>query len=206
LGGSAGRSLEILTDSTEYFRELVESANKNQGGPVGHELESYVVILLKEYLNASNLFGDSDSEEGRSNPALFEKLASALEAENPEHRVMKLRKMGDFALYISGFFSESLSNKIVNPSYYIQMGETAYLHAGKFSKPNHKRELFSHLSKKFIPLVNILTEVSDAAGIRASQSLLNLYENWLITGSENAKKEILDEGVIPINLNDLKEQ
>jgi len=205
LGGAEARTLNILTDSTDFFRELVESANNNQGRSVNKELESYVVILLREYLNAANLYGD-EKEEKNKNSTLFERFAAALESETLESRIRNFRQMGDFTLYISGFFSPSLNSKIVNSSYYIKMGEAAYNQAGSLAKPQQNRKLFIELSLKFIPLVNILTEVSDMAGFRTPQTLLSLYEDWLVTGNEKAQEELEKEGVFPIPLKNFKEQ
>ena len=43
----------------------------------------------------------------------------------------RLRYLGDFSLFTSGFFSDSLSRRAVDVDYYVSMGEFAYGSLGR---------------------------------------------------------------------------
>ena len=53
------------------------------------------------------------------------RLGRALGSGGLEQRA-RLRYLGDFSLFTSGFFSDSLSRRAVDVDYYVSMGEFAY--------------------------------------------------------------------------------
>ena len=53
------------------------------------------------------------------------RLLEAIEAA-PRERRTQLREIGDTSLFISGFWADSLADKLVDVDYYIDLGGTAY--------------------------------------------------------------------------------
>jgi len=195
-------AIDLCFEPSEYFLELVASANENQGKKIDHHIEFYVADLLKVFVASVNLYG-IDAESGASlkgSPVLYEKLAKAVETEGPSIQVERFRYLGDFALYMSGFFGESLKSKLVGSRYYIDMGRSAYKNAGKLTSVNSLRSLFQDLCDGFTPIVHILSEVSDRTGFSRDKSLLSLYENWMETGNVHDLKSLFDMGLNPISL------
>src|SRR5262245_18839616 len=125
-----GRSSDMqLTPSrtlTEFFHEVVTSAIRNQGVDTSEPTECYLVHLLANYSHAS-----------LKDEPLGIKMAQAKLAA-PEERVRHLREVGDTSLYVSGFFADSLSRKLVDVEYYIQLGGTAYGELAQFFRVSRR--------------------------------------------------------------------
>jgi hypothetical protein len=118
-----------------------------------------------------------------------------------EERVRLLRRLGDMALCISGFFADSLNRKVVDQDYYIQMGGAAYgTLAATFDKKGNGAdvfvELYDELARKFSSLVEVLNEVSEGVSGR-DQSMLRIYDRWLKTGSDRMHRMLIERGVLP---------
>ena len=114
-----------------------------------------------------------------------------------------LQRIGDVALFISGFFADSLAHKAVDVDYYVHMGGSAY---GSLSEEvrgtfrgNAFADIYRELAVKFQVLVDVLNEVRDEARGESDRDLLRTYEIWLKTGSRRAKKLLADNGVVPIS-------
>jgi hypothetical protein len=176
---------------TEYFRELVESALARQQLHA-HELTSYYLVdLLCRFMRPGDRipFGDDQAEP------LALRLGRALDCAGMEQRA-RLRNLGDFSLFMSGFFSDSLNRRAADVDYYVSMGEYAY---GSLSRRDTDAfgEVFSELARKFVPFVDVLSDVSEQSGIRSSVDVLRLYEKWLRTGSPRDGKRLVDRGILP---------
>jgi hypothetical protein len=176
---------------TEYFRELVESAlTRQQLRP--HELTSYYLVdLLCRFVRPDRRipFADDTAEP------LALRLGRALESGGMEQRA-RLRNLGDFSLFTSGFFSDSLSRRSVDIDYYVSMGEYAY---GSLSRRDEDAlgDVFAELARKFVPFMDVLSMVSEQAGTRSSVDVLRIYEKWLRTGSARDGQRLADQGIVP---------
>jgi hypothetical protein len=176
---------------TEYFRELVESALTRQQLRA-HELTSYYLVdLLCRFVRPDRRipFADDTGEP------LALRLGRALESGGMEQRA-RLRNLGDFSLFMSGFFSDSLNRRAVDVDYYVSMGEYAY---GSLSRRDEDAlgEVFGELAGKFVPFMDVLSMVSEQAGVRSSVDVLRLYEKWLRTGSPRDGQRLADQGIVP---------
>ncbi len=181
----------------EFFRSEVSTALLNQKIEASQEAEFYLVNLLNEFSKTENLYTTSSDQTPTDEPLAL-MLGRAVEAP-PATRNIILKKIGDISLYIAGFFEESLARKLVDITYYVNMGGSAYrslssLHT--ISSP--MSQLFEELAKKFVPFTDILSEVSDKTHFHSDSHLLLLYEKWLRTGSNRAKDLLCAEGLIPL--------
>ena len=113
---------QLLREQTpaEFFRELVESALNRQHLQAGDLTEYYIVNLLCQYVR---LDARAESDE-HAQPLAF-RLATALESGGSEQRA-RLRSLGDFSLFMSGFFADSFRRRSIDVDYYKSMGEYAY--------------------------------------------------------------------------------
>lgn len=203
LGKMAPRShldLDVQTSSLpEFFREKVSESLQTHKVAASPEAEFYLVNLLATFSKSHHLF--EVTEDGAlEDRALALRLYDAIEAA-PQVRIPILKKLGDVALYLSGFFGDGLlGSSPVGLDYYMQMGHTAYsslstLVSGRPS--TNTGSLYGELAHKFGPFVEVLSGVANATIFRNDHDLLKLYERWLTTGSERAKNILSREGILP---------
>lgn len=179
--------------STEYFKELVENAIEHQGVTASEMVRFYIVNLLASCVESENLY--------KHDEPLAITFTRATQASFAE-QVIIFRHVGDFSLYISGFFSESLTRKLVDVDYYISIGRMAYgylAELGMLGRCNPFHKVHQELSRKFVTFTDILTEVSERCKLTSSENILRLYEKWLKTGSELTAKMLRDIGIEPVN-------
>lgn len=179
----------VLREQTpvEYFKELVESSLSRQHLQAGDLTAYYLVNLLCQYVRLD----PSHADQGEP---LAVRLARALETAGMEKRT-RLRSLGDFSLFMSGFFSDSFKRRHVDVDYYVSMGEYAY---GSLSRAEDAfREVFAELSRKFVGFSDVLADVSERTGLTSNNDLLRLYEKWLRTGSDRDGQRLIERGIIP---------
>ncbi len=188
----------VATESlSEFFRSHVTSAIINQHTTLSADAEFYVVNLLTHYSKTHNLY-PVNAKGSAEDKALAIQLLEALST-NSAARIPILRKLGDEALYVAGFFGDSLFKKLVGVDYYIQMGHSAYASVSNLMSEEDKksmRRLFEELANNFIPLVELLSEVADATHLSNDQNLLKLYERWMATGSERLRAILQQKGIL----------
>ncbi|MSR16082.1 MAG: hypothetical protein EXR86_16345 [Gammaproteobacteria bacterium] len=184
----------------EHFSEALQSAARNQDVALHDETSVYLVNLLTAYSDAAALAAVSDSNK-QLKPLAF-LYSEALEAPTLGQRRRALQKLGDFALFIAGIFSDSLNRKLVDIDYCIGMGEAAYNYLHDLlqteARTNATGTLFAELGCKFPLLVDVLAEISEASGLKSNSNTLRTYEIWLRTRSERARKQLLRSGIVPL--------
>jgi hypothetical protein len=176
---------------TEYFKELVESAVSRQQLRTNELTTYYLVDLLCRFMRPDQrLPFNEDAGE-----PLAIRLGRALDSGGLEQRA-RLRNLGDFSLFMSGFFPDSFRRRVVDVDYYVSMGEYAY---GSLSRRDADTfgEVFSELARRFVPYMDVLSDVSEQSGIRSSSDVLRLYEKWLRTGSPRDGQRLVDRGILP---------
>ena len=173
----------------EYFKELVDSALARQHVEAGDLTAYYLVNLLCQYVRPDARAAGADEEP------LAIQLTRALQTGGSEQRV-RLRSLGDFSLFMSGFFSDSLRRRTIDVDYYVSMGEYAY---GSLSRRDEDTfaEVFGELARKFVGYMDVLADVSERTAVTSSADLLRLYEKWLRTGSSRDGKKLVDRGIVP---------
>jgi hypothetical protein len=173
----------------EYFREQVSVAMARQHLRAGDLTTYYLVNLLCRFVRPEGLAAQEDGV-----PLAF-RLARALESGGVQQRE-RLRHLGDFSLFVSGFFSDSLQRRAVDVDYYVSMGEYAY---GSLSRRDAETlaEVFRELAGKFVGFMDVLADVSERAAVSSSGDVLRLYEKWLRTGSARTGQQLIDSGIVP---------
>jgi hypothetical protein len=199
-GQSRNDRVVQVQNLADYFRTSIDGVITRQGVDVDPHAAHYVVNLLTLFSRSEELYEDHGESYGLRPLALM--MADAADAPTAAARSYALQRIGDVALFISGFFADSLANKPVDVDYYIRMGGTAY---GSLSEEvrgtfrgNTFAAIYRELAVKFQVLVDVLNEVRDEARGESDRDLLRTYEIWLKTGSRRAKKLLHDNGVVPI--------
>ena len=182
------------TDLRDFFRKEVTRAIDHLKVETDEFTTFYLVNLLAEFGATEELYEDAD----RPLALIYGK---AMESNGPE-RVRILKKLGDFALYISGYFSDSLQNKAVDVDYYIAMGSNAYGSVSRLMRAQPRGDVFGpvfqELSGKFPSYVDVLNEVSDntAAGNATDRDVMRLYEIWSRTKSKRCEALLRKMGMV----------
>jgi hypothetical protein len=184
----------------DYFRASVESVIADQGVNVKPDATFYVVNLLTLFSRSDELYQDDGENFGLKPLALM--LADASDAPCPEQRNITLQRIGDVALFISGFFADSLAQHAVDLDYYIHMGGSAYGSLSDEVRGTFRgrafAETYSELADKFQVLVDVLNEVRDRERRESHIDLLRTYSVWRKTGSKRAESLLRQHGVVPI--------
>jgi len=181
----------LVHDETpmEYFKRLVEGALAHQRVQSSEHTTFYVVNLLAAFVCPPRETADALSEP------LAVRLARAMQTAGIEQRE-GLRLVGDVSLFLSGFFADSFTRKVVDVDYYISLGGYAY---GRLSQRDTKgrARVFSELAEKFTSFVDVLSEVSEHSSTTSSSDVLRLYEKWLRTRSPRNGELLVERGIVP---------
>jgi hypothetical protein len=182
----------LLPEQTaaEYFKELVASALARQHVQAADLTEYYLVNLLCQYMRVDAASGVRDDGE-----PLAVRLTRALQSGGSEQRA-RLRSLGDFSLFMSGFFSDSFRRRLVDVDYYVSMGEYAY---GSLARRDEDAfsEVFTELANKFVGFTDVLADISERTAVASHTDVLRLYEKWLRTGSERDGQRLVERGILP---------
>ncbi len=185
----------------DYFRESIDTAIEHQGVNVDPHAAHYVVNLLTLFSRSEDLYEDHDDSYGIRPLALM--MADAADAPTVADRNLSLQRIGDVALFISGFFADSLAHKMVDIDYYINMGGNAYGSLSDEIRGTFRGRalagVYTELARKFQIVVDVLNEVRDGARQSSDIDLLRTYEVWLRTGSKRAAELLKQNGVVPMS-------
>ena len=190
-----GEGLVRDVTPAEFFREHLTTAMEHQRVSTSAFTEHYLVNLLSACLRGDNL---PQPEPGFDDVPLALLYLRALNA-SPVERARRLREMGDLALFVSGFFADSLLDRRADLRYYQALGGNAYARLSA----EHERALrigpavFSELAGRFREFSDVLSEVSEATRMARPASVVRLYERWLQTGSRRAALLLARAGINP---------
>jgi dTDP-4-amino-4,6-dideoxygalactose transaminase len=154
------------------------------------------VNLLTTYFKTEKLLSDKGLDF-TSQPLVLmmaEAMKSAL-----GKRIELLKSIGDNSLYLTGFFPESLKGKVMDVSYYMRMGESAYSHLHQTletqASENSREKIFQELAKKFEDMAGVLSSISDKSKSTHDKGLIHLYEKWLATKDQRASEILQEKGI-----------
>lgn len=183
----------ILVGKTahEWFRERVADALSHRRLEVQEVTEFYLVNLLAGFLERERLFVEEPDGSVTAEPlALI--LLRALQSDR-RTRAVSLRRLGDTALFVSGFFGDSLARTHVDVGYYIAMGERAY---GSLAETERGHgDLFGELASRFPEFVDLFAEIAELSELRSNRGLVRLYQRFLQTRDERVAQRLRDRGV-----------
>jgi hypothetical protein len=181
--------MELATTVEGFFHDEVDRAFRDQGLSPGTLVEHYVVQLLAAY-----------AAQGIDDGPLALKLASAIDAA-PRERRRSLREIGDTSLYLTGFWADSLADKLVDVDYYIELGGSAYgelARGGSGWTGDPFGAVFGELAANFVRFVEVLALVSRRTSRAAgNEDILRLYRTWQRTKSQSAAARLAALGVVP---------
>lgn len=180
-----------------FFHESVTDSVSNQNVDVCEETVVYVTQLLAKYVRSEHLF--EEDEDGVQLKPLAVLYCNAASTQDHKARHDYLKKLGDLALFVSGWFSFNLERRRVGVRYYTQMGECAYewLSEHRTSRSGDRifTQIFQDLASNFSELRDVISEVHMSVDSRTDSDLLGLYELWQRSGSIRAAELLRAEGI-----------
>jgi hypothetical protein len=178
-----------------FFHQQLLSAMDHQQVSASAFTEAYLVNLLASFLRGESL---PSREPGFTETPLALLYTRALAASGRE-RARRLRATADTALFVSGFFGDSLPPGRSGLGYYALLGGRAYGRLGR-EHERHTRvstRVFTELSARFRQFVDLLNEISERTRLTGPASLVKLYERWRETGSPRAASLLAAQGIVP---------
>jgi hypothetical protein len=175
----------------EWFREMVADALSHRRLRVQEVTEFYLVNLLAGFLEKEKLFVEEADGTVTSEPLALVFLRAY--AADRRERAARLRRVGDTALFVSGFFGDSLARSLVDVDYYIALGERAY---GALAATERGLDrLYEELADRFGEFVDLFAEIAELSDLHSNRGLVRLYERFLATRSERVAQRLRDRGV-----------
>lgn len=185
-----GRIITVPDLRSFFFQNLDEINNKSLC-PVPQETIFYSSDVLDKFALSETYF---EITEGRlREKVLGMKLLEATHLSRDEQRKV-YQDVGDTALMVCGYFAESVTKKkILDTSYYMQLGTMAY---GQLNSvvPKHLDipSFFNVLASSFVPLTSLISMLASRDRFDNDRHLL-----FAKAFDENAdEKELLAAGIV----------
>jgi hypothetical protein len=187
----------------EFFRDSVGEALSKQSLTAEDHTVHYVVELLTGFTRAEEFHEAGQHSRARTLRPLALMLKDAVDAPTEADRDRAMRRLGDVALFVAGFFPDTFARRSVDVDYCIRMGGTAYSWLAERARYSAQVRafggIFSELSEKFAMFVEVLGEISDLGRSYTPADVLRLYELWVRTGSARADRRLRELGIQPVS-------
>ena len=184
----------LILNTDSYFYTSVEEAFQERNVEAIPHVKTYLAEILKHYLITKNLYDEIDPSGKMTRKTMAEMLLIAGQSKQQE-RFELLKRLGDSALYISGFFSDSLQRKIIDVDYYVDMGKMAFESLSKDVEEHTFAHLYMQLSEKFLILVDILSLISQKSKMTDDENILRMMDVYAKTGSSRLEESLAEKGI-----------
>jgi hypothetical protein len=179
-----------LAAPRSLFAELVAGALDQTGSPPTPVAVAYLIDLLAERVR----------EPERSAPGIDGAALFASPGETDAVRLVRLRGVGDAALFAAGFFGASLVRAPFGSAPIREAGRLAYnalsaALAGLTAEPGWSW-LYEELADRFGDFADLLAEVGERARRESPPPLHGLYRRYLATGSARDRHLLLGLGAL----------
>jgi len=176
-----------------WFRDHLTAAEAQQRVSLDEPTREYVLQVLETFSGREATV--TDALDDLSDEPLAMQLLRAMQAP-PSRQFQQLRQLGDYSLYQTGFFADSLARAHNDERYFVEMGASAYRGAARAlpDKCNPFRALYEGMSHRFGDLVSLLNDVSERC-FQGEQDVLRLYERYAATGSRRLATRLAQMGV-----------
>jgi len=179
----------------DYFREGLNEAARHQRIELDDPTREYLVQLLTSFSGRSALL--TDDLDDLMNEPIGMQVLKAMQAP-PTKRFQTLKQLGDYSLYMTGFFSDSITRTLNDEKYFIDLGQGAYRGAAsslsRGGEENPFRRLLNDLGERFVHFVDLLNDVSERCFNR-EQDVMRLYDRFTATGSPRVAARLAQMGV-----------
>ena len=179
---------QIIIDNGNVaeWRKLVHDGELDCEIELGEELQSYLVFLLMRHVEKPEII----------NRIMALELTNSL-VTTGRAKQTQLRDVGDCCLLFSGFFPQIAEKRRVDVSYYVGMGQSAYLYLAE-SCHAKMSPLFYCVSEGFVHLMEVLQAIRSFEH-ESLLSPLQAFDLWQNAGSAQAFKSICENSnAVPV--------
>lgn len=174
----------------EVIRCELRTALLKEGADASEEAEFYLVNLLNAYHLAGNV-PDLD-DECKPVGVLFMEAMSRATAE----KAALLKRIGDGTLIALGFYEDSIRRSIVDSSYYMGIGGSAYDALADITVSDALfADVYAELAAKFSLIVGALARMAPWNRADSDAQIISIYRRWLESGDEKLKRLLEREGI-----------
>lgn len=155
-----------------YFFDGLNELNNRSVCPVPQEVIYYSSDVLNKFTLSQDFFDVNDGKVRQK--ILGIKMLEALQLPRDEQKKI-YKEVADTALFVCGYFSESVNRKILDTSYYSKLGRTAYGHLN--SVVPHYLDIpcfYSMLATSFGPLTGLISKLASQDRFENENYILNL--------------------------------
>lgn len=174
-----------------YFFEGLNALNKKSLCPVPESIIYYSSDVLDKFALSQDFFEVSEGKVREK--ILGMKLLEATQLNRDEQKKI-YKEVADMSLLVCGYFSESVNKKLVDTSYYAQLGKMAYGHL------NNILPTFLDIPSFYAMVATCFESMTTLLSLLASQGRSG-FENNLIfkkaLKNEASDKEMLVSGILP---------
>ena len=172
------------------FAELVAGALDRTGIVPSPHAVAYLVDLLAEAVRPEPEPVEESFTEG---------LLRA-RRERGAVRAGRLRALGDRALFLSGFFADSLERRGAGPGWVAEAGRVAYTDLSSLLSRREvawmRARLYRELAERFPQFAEVLTEVGDGLRTATPTGLAPLCARYLRLGRDADRRRLLRRGLV----------
>ena len=154
-----------------YFFDELHRINQKRQEPLP-DLSIYYSSLVIDRFSLSNQYFEKQEDGRVREKTLGIKLLKSEGLSESEKR-RELRDIGDTALFLCGYFSNSINEKIIDINYYCEIGRTAYRKLDSYQESFYDyKGFFQHFSKQFHELTNMMSLLQSDCNLNEEQFLL----------------------------------
>jgi hypothetical protein len=181
----------IRRSLADFFRELVRGAMRTHEVESSEPAEHYLVALLEHFAKPGPGWD--------SRPLALEYLES-LHTSRAD-RCVKLKHVGDTALFLSGVFMEHLERRPASTDYYMSLGRIAYHQLAGLAPTDTaaRADVFAEIAARFPDFVRVLSEISFAELFPGDAQTVRVYTRWLRTRGLQDAQWLLRQGIVPFD-------
>lgn len=152
--GATNSAIVLETSLQSFFYQKLQEINHKCTQPIPDEAVFYSSLVMDQFGESKKYF---EMQEGKvREKVLGMKLLESSHLPK-SHQKIVLRDVGDTALLICGYFSESVNKKLVDLRYYQDLGKTAYQRLNSMSPLVYDtKDLFALISKYFYELTELI--------------------------------------------------
>lgn len=185
------KKLITATNLKAYFFEGLNELNNKSLCPVPQETIFYSSVVLDRYALSDSYF---EFNEGRVREKILGMKLLEAGTLPVDAQKRTYQEVGDTALMLCGYFSESVNKKLVDLSYYAQVGKAAYGRLNTFA-PRHLDvpDFYSVLASSFENVTSLISML--ASKDKFEDPRQKIFEKAM--RGEASAQELLAAGILP---------
>ncbi len=166
--------LVLEPTNTAQWHNLVSEAEAAAHCQLDETMESYLVFTLMRFCQRPEL----------THSIMALEFLDGLQ-QNGLKQHDALRDIGDKCLLVSGLFPHTARRRLVNISYFIDIGRSAYQHL-------HERahSIYGQLALEFVPMMDVLHALRSLDANSEQLNLLESYQLWEKNDSQYALAQV----------------